>query len=47
MIPHDTAKKLIQYLGVNFFSTRLLGISNVTYVTKRIDTAIWNCPLVR
>ena len=42
MIPQAIVMKAIHRRGVNFFSTRLLGTSNSTYVTNRMDTATWN-----
>jgi hypothetical protein len=40
-IPHEKVMKAIHRLGVNFFSTRFDGTSNVMYVTNKMDTAIW------
>lgn len=42
-MPHDTVIKEIQRDGVSFLRTRFDGTSDRMYVTKRIETATWNC----
>jgi len=40
MIPHETVMKAIQREGRSFFRTKLDGISDRIYVTKRMDIAV-------
>lgn len=41
MTDQEVVIKLIHLEGLNFFRTRLLGSSDMRYVTKRMETAVW------